>query len=758
MAGVTYVEGVTGVAGVRSVTTLAAALVMLAALFLSACPVNIPQDVARLQILCVVPSEISNAGAKGAAEKAIGPQCGCKIGSYRLTFTSGGGETITKTMSRGSEEVRLKVGKWDLVAEGLATDGSVLLEKQMQVSAEAGKTINIPIALHLAKGTGGLDMVLAPSQPPSPDWKYSLILTYKSLPGDTSFTGPEPISYEIPASEEKLSATELPSGFYTVAARLLDASSMVVAGATATAIIAPRQVSSGTCVIALSDPFMGISIFPPLLELSMNVAIGVDRFVAQNTQLVVPLAVPASGAEIASEWYANGGIIDASAADTGELLQGYKLSVSNFDSMESLSTVRVDALLSDPSTNLAQSISSTNFIAPGPSSSAAEWMQSIDYHAAMAPSLVNSLDPSDVGSGVASTVKWVAANPSGLIAVVGLDKPSAVHLFYSPAGREVHQENGAIVTIPSSAGWLRLWRDKVVVDKSERSPDRACISTDGSRIAVTGSTSNWLRLYTLDGAGAILSKSDIIGAKNGCPNFANIKALKFSADSRLLYVLVNVPEKIMVLNVDKLARNEYCIESEFPFSNCFDSQSLPSTSLGMEDFALLQDGWIAACSSNVARLYFIRYSEEDAEFSSPSALSSGQNGESLGDPKSIIYDGIRGICYVLGYSKKLHIVTLVDPISGYTLSSTIGLSLDFEKAKSLALARNLSGCAYLIAAGGSSLGIMTLDSGGTPTTQVALASLGEYSAIGLENNICAFGDAFITSGGDSGFVASFRIR
>ncbi len=735
-----------------------AALAICAAFSLFACSLGIRDNSAHLRIVCIVPAEISSAETKRIEGKSIGPTSGCKIGSYRLTFTSKSGETITKTLGRGAEEVRLKVGEWDLTAEGLTPDGTKLLEKTLHLNAEAGKTVSVPISLHLAKGSGELDLTFSPSQAPSIGWKYSVSLTYRGLPGDTTFSGPQPYTYDIPASEASMSATDIPSGIYTIAVRLLDASAAVVAGSTATALVAPGQVSSGICVIALSNPSIDISVSAPTLELSARATMGVDRSISSASPMSVPLAISTTSSTLRSEWYANGARISTPIESAGELLSGSAFFVSTIGASTGLSSVRTDVILSDEATFTAQSLSTTNFLAMGPSNDIIEWVQSIDYRAALSPPLVDTLDASNSGTGELYSAKWVATSSSGLIAVLGLDKSSALHLLYSPAGKEAKTESGSGTIIPSSVGWIRLWRDRVVVDKSERSPDRACLSTDGTRLAVAGSTSDWLRVYALDSGGEILSKTDMISTKDGAPSFENIKSMRFSADGKLLFVLVNKPEKIMVFDVEKFIAGQCGIESEFLFSTCFDPDNLPTVTLGMEDMELLKDGWIAACSSNVSRLYFVRYMEADSLFSDYSSYASGANVESLGDPRSIAFDPVSGLCFVLGYSKKLHVAAEADSVTGYSLISTQSLNPDFEKASSLAMTKNASGSTFLGVAGGTVLGIVSLDSSGMPLFQTSLANSGEFAAIESVNNVAVLGDGFITSGGANGLVSLFRLR
>lgn len=730
-------------------------LILIAALLL-ACPIGTPQGMGNVRIQCIVPGDLTGPGAKSAAQGLVGPQSGWKIASYRLTFTADNGEVITRTLNRGTGEVALKVGGWACCAEGLSADGSVIVEKQVHVVAEAGKTINLPISLHLANGKGTLQIVFSPSQTPGTGWKYSVSLVYKGLPGDPSFQGPDDFSTEVSATEASLNVADLESGYYVLAVQLKDDSSATIAGTTATALILPKQISAGECGISLSDPSINISVVAPDLELSANAAIAVDRYLNRNRPMIVPLALGPDEAELNVDWYVNGEKVESPQNEMGQSLPCFRILLGSNEVPNMQTTIKMDALLTETTSGLSQTFPHTSYLALGPTTGWAEWVQSIDYRAAMGSSVFNASDASNTGTGIQADAKWVATNPTGLIAVAGLDKTSALHLFYSPLGKEATQGNGSVFTIPSSTGWLRLWRDKIVVEKNERSPDRVSISPDGSLIAIGSSTSNWLRVYALDGAGEILSKTDIVSTKNGAPAFASTKAMNFSADSKRLFILTNSPEKILVFNTERLALGEACSENEFSFESCFVPP--PSSSLGMEDMVLLPDGWIAACSSNIARIFFVRYSEAECQFSSAGLFASGANGESLGDPKAIAFDEEDGLCYILGYSKKLHVFSKPDTSSGYGPLTTLSLPNEFDKARSLVFLKNHSDAKFLIAGGGASLGIIALDSLGQPLVLSSLDSTpDDYAAISSISNIASLGSSIVAAGGTSGLVAMLDI-
>jgi len=728
-----------------------AAMLACGVALLLACQLGMSSGMGKVRIHCAVPEELTGLTGKAVAKGLIGPPSGWRVASYRLTFTADTGEVVTKSLGRGSGEVALKVGGWTCLAEGLTAEGTVVVEKTLRISTEPGKTLDLAIPLHLAKGKGSLQIAFSPSQAPGAGWKYAASLVYRGLPGDASFEGPQEFSTEIPATETGLSVSDIDSGYYSLAVQLKDSSSATVAGITTSVLVLPRQSSYGECRIALSDPSVTISLVAPNLELSVDAAIAVDRYLNRGQSMIVPLAIGQNGANLNIDWYVNGAKVEGAQPDICQGLPGFRVVLGANGAPSVQTAVKMDALLTEAGSGLSNVLSHTSYVSVGPVSGCAEWVQSIDFHAAMGSSVFNSTDAFNAGTGAQADAKWVATNPGGLIAVAGLDRNSALHLFYSPCGTDL--------SVPSSVGWLRLWRDKVVVDKSERSPDRVSISPDGSFIAIGASSSNWFRLYALDGAGKILSTTDIVSAKNGAPTFSNIKAIRFSADSGRLFILANGPEKILVFNVQELVSGGQAQGGhEFSFSSCFESP--PSSPFGMEDMVLLSDGWIAACSSNVARIFFVHYSEASGQFSAGQPFASGANNESLGEPKSIAFDEESGLCYVLGYSKKLHIFARGDGSSGFTPLATLSLPNEFDKARSLALVKNRDGGAtFLVAGGGSSLGVIALAPSGQSGAFSFLDSAAEdYSGIRSIGNLAPLGCSVVASGGSSGLVATFDIR
>jgi len=750
----------------RKLFLLFEALIFIAAVLFTACPTGIPKGTAHIYVRFVLPGDLTNASAKKSGSTIIGPESGWNIVSYRLTFTGDNGEVITKVIDKASGELSIKAGNWILLAEGLTANGTVIVQKETQVLAQAGKRVNIQIMLHLAQGKGSLQLEFSPNQPLPSDWKYSVSLEYRGLPGDPTFQGPSLLSTDVPATQMHYQVDELQSGNYSLAVQVRDTSSASIAGCIVTVLVLPEQTSIGSCSIYLPDPSATISLSTPKLELSANAAISVERYLNRNKSVLVPITVAEGETNIDVEWYQNGAKIEKAQEEPTQCLPGHKIFLAPSEELDSQMRVSMDALLSDRNSGISQAFSNSSSLLTGPLSDQIEWVQSIDYKAALSPSLHNRNNPENAGTGSLHEVKCVATSSSGLIAVAGLDESNALHLFYSPSGKQAAL-GGSNYEIPSSVGWIRLWRDKIFIDKSEKNPDIAAVSLDGSLIAASASTGNWIRLYRLDNSGSIASKIDIVSSCDEASKFEKIKAMRFTADSTRLFILSDDPEKILVFNIEKLFSGENSCEKEFSF--VVSSQTEPGPSLQssskkdssnfmMRDMMLLDDGWIALCSSEIKNVFFIRYSLADCSFSCETKIESGPNSESLGEPRSIAFDESNGRCYVIGHARKLHLFEKLDPQSSYALSMTFRLSPDLDKANSLTLVKKSSGGTYLVTGGGNGLGIISLDANGHPISQSSLNSQ-EENPYGIKsiNNVAVLGESIISAGGDSGIVAMFDI-
>jgi len=134
----------------------------------------------------------------------------------------------------------------------------------------------------------------------------SISLVHKGLPGDSQYQIPSPQSVEVAATESMYRATDLDSGYYSVAVEAKDANQETIAGAVNTVLVLPNQTSTGECALTISDPSLIVSITPPSLELQVESTIGVERYLNIACDLVVPILYPSTQGDLRSEWFQNG--------------------------------------------------------------------------------------------------------------------------------------------------------------------------------------------------------------------------------------------------------------------------------------------------------------------------------------------------------------------------------------------------------------------------------------------------------------------
>ncbi|HNV37469.1 MAG TPA: hypothetical protein PKL79_10680, partial [Rectinema sp.] len=331
--------------------------ILIAAVLFIACPTGIPKGTAYIYVRFMLPGNLTNASAKKPGSMIIGPESGWNIASYRLTFTEDNGEVITKTIDKAGGELSIKAGNWILLAEGLTADGAVIVQKETQVLAQAGKRISIQIMLHLAQGKGSLQLAFSPNQSLPPDWRYFISLEYRGLPGDPTFQGPALLSTDIPATQMDYQVNELESGNYSLSVQVRDTSSASIAGCIATVLILPEQTSIGSCSISLPNPSATISLSTPKLELSANAAIAIERYLNRNRSVLVPFAIAEGQTNLDVEWYQNGVKIEKAQEEATQCLPGHRVFLAPSEESDAQMSISMDALLSDRNSGISQAFS-----------------------------------------------------------------------------------------------------------------------------------------------------------------------------------------------------------------------------------------------------------------------------------------------------------------------------------------------------------------------------------------------------------------
>ncbi len=149
-------------------------------------------------------------------------------------------------------------------------------------------------------------------------------------------------------------------------------------------------------------------------------------------------------------------------------------------------------------------------------------------------------------------------------------------------------------------------------------------------------------------------------------------------------------------------------ENEFSFADCFENP--PSSSLGMEDLLYSPMGGSRPVP-RTSRGYSLRAIWRLKANSLPQSCLLAAQRESLGEPKSIAFDEEDGLCYVLGYSRKLtffrkpvhHRAMRRSRPGAFPASLTEPAPCLSEKSQWLR---------FLVAGGGAGLGVIALDLSG----------------------------------------------
>lgn len=714
------------------------------------------QAKARLYLRCVLPPGMQHealylpAGQNGGM-RLVQPSLPWTVVRYRMLCTNGNA-TVTRDFSRQSIDLVLEPGLWTITVEGLSASDALIVTATKEIELLPGRTSSTALQLHMAEGKGTASILLQPSLSLPESWSYAVELVYEGLPGKSDLPSVPPLTTIIPSTAPRFECADLDAGYYTFAISLLDQTGAVIAGAADSLVILPGQTSIGSCALQIQQPSINFSCTLPALSLVARGAASVPRTVTDRWS--IEFASLTERSDLQASWRINGSRLDQTAVGIGTVLGGCTLQIAKLPEPANIAQVRADVMLKDVENSVLGAFSSQLLMDRPWEQGMVQWLQQFTAQSALAPSMHDPPGTANQGTGIACPVKALAGSGDGtLIAAGGMDQSSAIHVFFAPAGTQLVDATGRSFTASAAAGWIRLWRDRVVIDGTEKTVDRLAVSRDGSRIAAAGSASTWVRIHTLSATGALLSKVDIIAGRDGMPSFGSIRALKFSEDGTLLYVLSNSPEKLMVFNLSD-ASGSPRLQTEFLFSSCFDPP--PSTSLGMESLELLPDGTIAACSSNIPRLFLLR--REGTSLIHEQVVSSGENGQSLGDPKSLIWDASAEVLHVLGYSKKLHALTR-DPATGTWKIRTISLPAALDKARTMALLEDQQTCEKaLCIAGSGGLGIALLNQG-YPMTPVIFEPgdtdrFGICTASGLipQHGACAM------AGGESGSISVFAFK
>jgi hypothetical protein len=637
----------------------------------------------------------------GGSRKAIVPAAAWTPSTFTLIGEGPGGAHFEVEGASKNAEEHVVPGEWRISAKGFAAGGVEVAAGMSTCTLQAGRTTAVNLILYPQAGTGNLEIAISTNIAPAAGSRLSGELVYCGLPGSQPPVERAKRLIDAPAEQSAISFSGIEAGHYTLSLRLLDSDGLVSGGSADSVVVAAGFTSSGTCAIELGAPTAEVStaVFsneplpPPLLSVSHSVA---------TSRCPMPLALSRAsvqcGEAIDARWYMNGAAAGAGIAvvpDSGVLPDGI-MAFPQASSSPRVSLVRAD-LVEEGAVSLRTGSASTSLTAAeAPGDAVVGWKAGYDFNAALGDS-VYSAGAFNEGKKAAARAKAVAASPSGLVAVSGLDDEYAIHAF--AAGYGVSLETAApsgAATLPLETSWIRLWRDKIKIGTEYKSADRIAVSPDGRFIAAASSLASWLALWELGEHGEYGTyKAFEAGAQ--FPGFDNIKGLGFSPDSARLFAASNKDGTVYAfgLESEQLSVQSACqVWIRSSESESYDLQAIGATASGAiivtssakSRIAVIADGASMTLRTLLQGAYNV------CEPYHPAALAIAPDGDAF----YVLCGGNRVLRY--------------DQVGGeYTLSSTLTLGAEAREGKYIAAGSGWAGSRPMIAvAGGSALAVYEL--------------------------------------------------
>lgn len=539
--------------------------------------------------------------------KSLVPGDSWEPARYEIQGMGPGGSTFTLSSTNDSARTKTSPGEWTITVTAFAQNNKELGTGQAICSLYPGKTTNQAITIYPKEGKGSLSLSINKNLALPEGSTLKGKLEPYGLPGRTLDPDATPINFQITSQENTIMIPEIDAGHYLLTIRLLNPDGNLAGGMADSVLILAGFETNGTCTIIMGNPEISLAteFFPsnPLASPILSVSHAVS-----NTVPYVPLSIPQINAgtqsnnDLTVRWFINGeeGLHGAKITGNRGLLPENTFTYLPFSAHPELSLLRADTVISSEVTRQSgagsvmverKTINENNIAA----------CQAVyDYNAASAAALFPQASPYMTGTGTSADVTAVAACETGLIAVAGLDKSSAIHAFIAGYQAESrYDDSKEPFILPPSTSWLRAWRDEIKINSSFRNPDRLALSKNGRYLAAASSSSNWLRLYTLNADGSILRTYDLIGGGTGCmQNFSNIKGMVFSGDSAILYILTNSKETVFSFNIDGITP---VLRSYYQFTRINEN-----TSLSMQDIAITQEGSIIATACEASKIYVLK--------------------------------------------------------------------------------------------------------------------------------------------------------
>ncbi|MCE1195123.1 WD40 repeat domain-containing protein [bacterium] len=684
------------------------------------------------------------------AKSAIAPGADWSPAAFTISGEGPGGATFVIEGASRSAETRIVPGEWQISARGFAAGGIAVAAGKASCVLQAGRTSAVSLVLYPLAGLGDLQIAVATTIAPAAGARLAGELVYRGLPGGQPPAERTTRLIDAPAEQPTISFAGIEAGHYGLSLRLTDADGVVSGGAAESILVVAGFTTSGTCAIELGMPKAEISaalfpaepLPPPLLSAS-------HRFGASRSPMPLALsrAAARTGESIVGQWYLNGapaGTPLALAAGPGILPEGI-VAFPQGSEPPRVSLARADLVEESSASFRTGSASAILRAADGPGDAQVGWRASYAFEAALGDSLHGS-GAYGAGKGAAFKVRAVAASPSGLVAVSGLDEDGAIHAFAAGYGAPLHSAapSGA-ASLPLDASWIRLWRDKIKIDGSFKSADRLAVSPDGRFIAAASTSSTWIALYELGEHGAWNACKTLKASDEGMAGFGYVKGLCFAPDSSRLYAASSGNGTAYAFN---LGSGNFSL-----WKTCKLWELLGETdAYGLKDIQATPSGAVIVTSTDKSRLCVI---ESGEAFGAPAILQGATGGVEPYQPSAIAAAPAGDAFFVLCGGNR--VLRYERGPGGYALASTIPLGAEARDASFLSAGAGWGGTRPMIAAaGGGAMAICELGPNGeVVASHLCAPGIEDVAGIATAEGLSFSRGAFFLAGGEAACASVF---
>jgi hypothetical protein len=690
---------------------------------------------------------IANGGAKPAS---IGPSEDWSPSRFMISGTGPGSAELSLESSDTAVERKLVPGEWTIVIKAFSAAGKEVASGLSICLLQPGRTTSAKIVLFPVEGSGDLSLAIDKNLEVPAGGRITGSLSFKGLPGKPAPQASMVLPFDIPAEQATLAFEGLAAGHYGINLKLADSDGIISGGCVETILVMAGFLTSGSCAITMGMPVVDLSaVLFPASSLPAPLA-SVEHSYSGSVQ-PLPLAIsryaPEGEETMLRRWYGNGEEAGPAVELIGNrgVLPAGTFAYPRAIGSSSISVLRADFVEESQQSFRAGSASVTLDAGDSCENSGIRWRASYNYASALGPSLGETTGVMTNGTGRASPIKAVAGSPSGLIAVLGLDDPSALHVFAAGYGAELDPATSPDAAhLSIDASWIRLWRNKTKVGSTFRNPDRLAVSNDGRFIATALEGSNWIWLGLLDEKGLFVNALTVMSTDDAdLANMSSIRGLCFSADSRKLYVAARAKGTIYAFSVGETGISLA--------SSCeLDTQN---DTLPLKDIEVTRSGNLVVSAEDSSTIYLLA---DGTGLGSLTAIQGNSESDPY-HPTAITISEEDDAFYVLCDEDEVVCFSRTDPLSPYSQASSFSLPYEAEGANCLAVGKSPTGGGEILAAaGGDSLIFFEMAADRTPdTTAIFPASSCGQADIADANALSYINGAFVLSGGASGIVSVF---